>query len=50
MIKTSKNVGIVINMDEIEFLRFSLKELYNMIDVIEKRIGVLKRKKENDSG
>ncbi len=32
-------------MEEIEFLRFTLRELYNMIDVIEKRIGVLKKKK-----
>ena len=31
-------------MNEIEFLRFTLRELYNMLDVIEKRIGVLKRK------
>ena len=33
-------------MEEIEFLRLELRELINMIDVIEKRIGVLKRRKE----
>jgi hypothetical protein len=32
-------------MDEIEFLRLALKELYNMMEVIEKRMEVLKRKK-----
>ncbi len=36
----------MLKMEEIEFLRLELRELINMIDVIEKRIGVLKRKKE----
>ena len=33
-------------MEELEFLRSELRELYNIIDVIEKRVDVIKRKKE----
>ncbi len=32
-------------MEELEFLRSELRELYNIIDVIEKRVDVIKRKK-----